>query len=1187
MAPAVPAVRVTANNARSKRKAALIPASVLDFESQRQLITGLFFLLQAWKVYDLLLVNTQNSSGTWFIFKYWTLDSLLLALVPVINIPHLPMSPNLAIVLILLINSTTFVLTMDFASFFGAVSAALGLNSVSKDLQINEVLVDAVQNMESEHFKGKKKIRLNPESFIKLNPNGNQHCLKPVYNSHVLLNYDLDSFNGIHGLQLNHLDFNNNLQVFNYTHADLQNSLLKVTEPGYYSIKSAWDMKDKPIKVQRTDNFVPICPEASFVRLPQYQLCESEAESDAAQIQAQIFGVPPFNLVVHETINGQPYKTNTLKGLIPDNFRSPLVLKDEYNLKELSWMKSTTIQVPVSPKDLKPGKYQYQILKIVDGFGNQIDYHGDKDEVTSAIEILQNPTFELRDPNPQVPILLGKKKYLNIQIDNCQDHEPVVIDFMYRNQDVEENFQRTFQQTQGNTLLVEKPGEYFITGGSCSKCHCKSIGNKVSITEARLPNFEIKLDEIVDKCVGVTGFHFNFDFIEGSAPFEIGYKISKLDPQNSKNILKVESISKLISSKNQLEYKFNPHSEGSYAIEFINLSDKYYQNQIKFQDGDHKYITYFKQRPQVSLRQSHVKLCNGGSTQLEVNLDGRFPFNLKYHIQNPDGKVESFEAEVNSNPYLIETPDFTLGGKYQLQLISAEDSSLCDVEYGNKLAIIDVNEEVPKINFAPNYLDHYEIVEGTFVQVPLSQKGQMELTYSHENDLGQVETFLLRNTNGFLKLSKAGTYSLVEFNQGGCPGEVSSDSKVSVSYLPKPKIFMNDDTIQDGLKPSICLNCQDSISVGFQGKSPFAFEYAIVKPNGDIDNEYIENITDAVYEIPLITDQQGQYKYIIKSVFDSLYHRDILKSLESQGFYSFEHLTVHHQVNELPYAQFLRSNTLYESCVLNPPDDVEPINISFNGVGPFDVELHLIDDDQEQRKTLGFHSDSPLLNLDSLYNDLEVGHFTLKIASVTDSNGCSDTIEDEQIFLSINDLPNVDYLYDESRLVEDDDERYYCVGDHISYALIGQAPFYITYEFNEDLQKSVKVPNSIFKRRAPGPGQLSIKSLKDAIGCEINFTNKVNKVYDLPSVEIVQGDHIEEDVYEGERVEITFKLIGEAPFHLTWVRLDIDDETKIVDTESIENIQSNEYKMWASLEGTYEAMVIQDRHCIAKNPKFY
>lgn len=1175
------------------RRPPLIGDDTLDTEVQRQALLGLFVLVQAWKVYDLVLLNVSGSASWGFVAKYVVLDSALILAVPVLSLPQLPLSFGLAFVLATVVNALTFSLTSNFAILGGMLPLIM---PKEKELEIMEKYVDPELD-QSSHFKGKKKLRMAPDSSIKLNPFNEQLCIKPVYDSVARVPFLLDSMNGLSFLQLTHVDINNNMSILNYTYFGA-GSVIGLDQPGFYSIYSALDTNGKSIKPMRSTTFIPVCPEASFVPMDLSPKCQSEKVG----LEVQLYGVPPFTLLVQEEVNGKLSNVEPITAVVPnENFQSPLSEKRDFiksDVSDLAWMRSRSVVVPIKTPD-RTGDFVYTIAKVVDGFGNEVVYKPDFEnrDILVNFSIVKNPVFELTDPNPNIPILLGRKKVLAVKDYDCGAHDfNVVVSYQPSGNDKSTNletFARTFQPGAVNYLEIEKPGVYSITSGQCSGCSAKSLGKSVTVNDAKLPNIDIGLEQIVDTCVGTTGFKFGFDFT-GTPPFEIGYKISKLDPNDSARVLKIVNVSKLVSNEAHLDYDFNPTSEGSYSIEFLNLSDRYYKNQIKFIDGEHRYVTYFKQRPKLSLGTSQLNVCNSQAAQVEFLLDGKFPFSLKYALVSPDGQVQSFhEEDIQSSPFVFRTDDLAVGGVYKIQVVEAKDSSSCDVEYGVSETIVNVRSDIPRVSFE-NRQSHFTIVEGTTIDVPLDVQGSISLVYSHVSDSGVKEMYNVNHVSSSgLKLGKSGIYSLTSFSENGCPGEVD-EGTISIEYLPKPYIRIDsiEETCTNGFQlDPVCQNTQDSVSVKLFGSAPFVVEFTVVKPNGDMETN-IAHADDNLLTIPMESSMSGNYKYVFDAIYDSLYTEHIVNYLREQGLYRMEPLVILQTVSATPSGYFLNSDgTDYDTCVMFSRG-VKSIEMQLDGQGPLDITLDIHHQEANTHKTVTLTGlDAGVVNLDSIYGPLPVGNHVIGISQIVDAHGCSMDPKEvgETITVKVNDLPNAIHLTDESSQVED--ENYYCVGDHISYSLVGTPPFLITYEFNHETQKSVEVPLNIFKRRAPGPGLLHINALKDSIGCEIAFgpqrEDLTAHVYDLPSVEIIQGESVEVDLYEGENVEITFLLTGIPPFALTYVRLDLNDESKIVETESVEGITDNEFRIVASMEGTYEAVVVQDKHCLAKNPKFF
>ena len=136
---------------------------------------------------------------------------------------------------------------------------------------------------------------------------------------------------------------------------------------------------------------------------------------------------------------------------------------------------------------------------------------------------------------------------------------------------------------------------------------------------------------------------------------------------------------------------------------------------------------------------------------------------------------------------------------------------------------------------------------------------------------------------------------------------------------------------------------------------------------------------------------------------------------------------------------------------------------------------------------------------------------------------------------------------------------------------------------------------SRFERLASRPGILNIHGLKDSgiNSCAVNYTFDTTKldelrleVHEIPTVEVNKGDYLIEDLHEGDQTELIFTFLGEPPFQLTYIRtIDIRKGKKtfrkLVEKETIKDIWQHELVVMASLEGTYEAIEIQDKYCRA------
>lgn len=1265
----------------NKKSKPVISESILDVDSQRLYVWAIFILVQAWKFYDLYLLHNLNlldvsntSESDWlfdfgflhpkvsFIFKYFFLDSLLILIIPFLNIPKLSFTPTFSLFLLGIINFSTVLLTVSFSFSISSMLYSIYRTIIpEKELAIMETYIDTDSIInQSEHFKGKKTIRYAPDSSIKINPFNQQFCIRPVYNDNIKIPIRLESTYDLNFLQLNYQDFNNDITLLNFTQREIRSFIvgdyynspyvkydpsvladnnvqileIPVQKPGYYSIKVATDKKDKMIRSFRSDTIIPVCPEVAFTPKESFSLdkCIEETIDD---LEITLLGVPPFTLYYEEEIDG------TLSKLPPtfvshvEKIDSPLNSKELMKnskvkyasnyLRDISWAKSHNITIPIGEKKLqKSGNYIYTINKVIDGFGNVISYSPDPKDSSTFRSFYSHPKplLSLVDYAPGIPILIDTEKYLNVKISNVGSiHRENPFDVIFKyipnendNSYQAETFSKTFDLKSTNDLKIkaDKPGTYLIEQGSSKYCPCKLGPSSLNILSAKLPMMNVSLDPIIDNCVGTTGFKFNIDFV-GNAPFEIGYKISKLDPTDSNRVLRVEKVNAIKSDSSTLEYDFKPSSEGSYSIEFVTLSDRFYKNKIHFEQGEYRYVTYFKQKPKAYFNKYNkvqtVKCCHGASSNAMLHIDGKAPFNVTYDIISPDYSIETYTLEnIYDSQIEIETPKFFKGGEHILTLKSVTDSTDCDVDFKGQEVHIEVKNDVPQLSFQRS--ETFNVVKGEVFTIPLRAQANelIDLVYSYKSFDGLIDETINLNRHDpvrGLDLSREGIYKLISFKQGDCVGRIMNDYIVEIKYIPIPTLKVDDDNhklseISTNIfeKNKLCQNNNEHVTFKAIGSTPFIIKYDVKYPDGRIE-EKVEQINSSKFTLQLATNVAGLYVYTIKNIFDSIYSEDILNRLGRSHSYHFDPIVMNHEVLSLPTAKFINSDARIQTCVslLEDSTKLTPIRVELEGSLPISLKVDIYNEYDGVMESLDFTNlNSHIVDLLAIYEHIGIGTHILSINQLTDVNGCTSddhTSNDKTVTVQVHDVPKIRHLIEESNQLSDFDPtidgNYYCVGDQITFMLNGVPPFNIHYEFNSALQE-VEVKGNYFKRRAPGPGELTIKSLSDSSAreCKVDYTEFNRKdlkavIYDLPSVEIVQGDSIEEDIHEGEQVEITFLLTGTPPFKLTYIRKELDDASKIVETEIVEDIMTNEYHIMANLEGTYEAIEIQDRYCVARN----
>ncbi|OWB64818.1 hypothetical protein B5S30_g139 [[Candida] boidinii] len=1357
----------------------LISDSMIDLSSQKIFVISILVIIQAWKLYDLLLLKNADlreiinnsdaavkaasslsnsgvasnsgissasslaasnnpsfiSNETYFVLKYFLLDSICIWVLSILRLPNLTYKPITNILLIFLSLLISLISCTSLASIFIPFTSILSniWKTVvpEKELNLTNDYIDSSQIIDQSHyFKGKKTIRFLPDSSIKLNPYHENYCLQNSYSHKIKVPVKFNSTGELDYLQVQYRNFDNEISLFNYTKKDLNHFFkngdysnyynfestydervsfleLSFNKPGHYKILTALDSKARNIRSFKNDLIIPMCPHAHFDysnngNNNNNKNIDKCIDDSLSNLSITIFGVPPLTLVYEEEINGE--LSNLPNSIIVpnDNFKSPLLSRDYYtgefdeklpklfnnfDLKDISWANSRSINVDFDNRKIeKIGKYIYTINKIIDGFGNEVYYTPDPSDVSTFFMLNSHPkpVISLVDSNSKLPILIGKKKRLDLRLNQVQCVEcesPYEVNFRFVSEDGSKNetFSKKFYANSNNNnqffIDIEEPGIYSVESALSKYCPIKIGASTVNVLAAKLPSVHITADPVIDKCVGTTEYKFNFEFI-GTGPFEIGYKVSVLDPNNPNRIISTRDVKTIRSQSTVLEFDYKPPAEGSYMIDFLTLSDHFYKNQVKFSEKEYRYITYFKKRPRAYFNKNSdvqkISICNGEDANIKLYLEGKPPFKVVYDLISPNFEVTTENVEeIMENEYFIKTPKLSKGGDYVLSLKSVVDNSNCGVGFKGQEVHLNVRKDIPQLSFIKS--ESLQLVQGKTLNVQLRSEldSLIDLTYEYQSlDGSSKQQFVHRNfnpVNGF-NIDKSGIYKLIKFNDKRCPGLVPNDYEIRVTYFDKPtlKLIENESV---NAKESSSYNtefvsqtqCENDIAfVEFEatGVSPFVIDYSITYPDGHTEQKS-EQMSNKLFKIHMKTSQKGDYVYNFYGIADSIYQKDIMEKLKHQRLYSFSPIKIYQTISQLPYALFtdvkslssglhnkdLHNNKLlhphnpefrmtptYQTCSSNLGDlgSLDPISISLIGKPPFNVKLAVRNEITNKVEVVELENiQSHIVKTHALYEGLDVGTHVVSFVEIIDSNGCfqSEFDDKNEAVIIVNDIPKIRHLSEEIDVLNDgsssDKEEetekastqtdsdlssnnispYYCVGDHITYLLSGVPPFNIYYEFNDANQK-VEINNNLFRRRVSQPGSLTILALSDSSSrnCVVNFTapdfsdesvvsskrNDLNaRIYDLPSVEISHGEIIEEDIHEGETVEIVFTFTGHPPFKLTYIRTEPikngQGGSRVVETEVVDDIYDYEYRVSATLEGTYEAVEIQDSYCIARN----
>lgn len=1232
-----------------EENAPLIPRTVLDDASQRVFVLSFFVLIQAWKIYDLVLLKSTgvnlgdapsddgqltSLSKFTFVVKYAVLDGLMLWLLPVLNIPQLNFGAVQTLAMTVAMNAVTFVM-MSFVTapaIWSVVAPIWRMVCQKKELNILGHSVDlrSVIDMDA-YFKGKVTIHYLPDSSARFNPfHFERTCLEQGELFYMPIEFNTTTDLGL--LQLQHWTPQNEVTLMNYTGRSLRKLLrtdtthltkhpeykrdsrisyveVPLRDPGLYKIHRVADVNNNNIRTYKSEFMILTCPSAKFSYPPHYSRKYKCLNSrDALELPlVEYHGVAPATVRFATLMNGKPLRTfNATWKQEPTKPHA-----DANNLRNLAWLQPQSgvrnlleqelAREPALLQGVTKGELQFQLAAVVDQLGNTKRYNPASRDSDIWFE------YEMKVPNKisiqgdARELLEGGHKRLEIRGTFADSDFPVSVRIEHEGAHNTTTFERSFANRHelAAGIVVTEPGVYRMVAAQDLFCLCTVETQEVRVALALPPLVNITANPIEDKCLGTTGYTFTLE-LAGKAPFYVQYRVYRKQTNGALAAVPNErgrTARYLKADAHTHTFKFSPQAEGNYVVVFTELKDRNYHEQpVRLDEARFTYLTYFKLASRASFFEDGAKrrvitTCYGEAAAIPVYFSGNGPFSFKYDFVdvNTGRKLVGTSAVADVHEYVIDPPAELAGRLYKVQLSEVKDKFACNAIVDSRESVeVQSRTDIPEIMLGGSA--RYTIVEGDRVEVPLLLKSStgrtardvIEYTVEHN---GSVETHKVRGDALKIIATKAGTYSLASFSNNGCAGTVRSDQKVEVAYYPRPTLRVTSENVMkqhtdgDGLHLySVCQGCRNPVTLHLEGAAPFVVDYEMGLPNGRVERKSM-SVESNTLEILLPTNDAGAYEHHFVAVYDRRYTRAQSQKSPVQT----KRTSVRYTVNGLPSAQFEGDQhvQLCENSLVKSTEPVVTIPVTFEGEYPFRlrgvlthepsgrVERIVLDDIRETSVPL--YAD---------YDLMTVGEHVFRIEELEDGNGCKRLEFDptDAYVVEVTPAPNVE---------RSSAKTHFCVGDHVAYNLTGQPPFSIMYEFNERRQTAPNLHE--FVRLASRPGVLTVQGIADD-RCRVDFEPARSLelalyVHDLPSVEVNKGDNIIEDIHEGDQVELTFTFSGVPPFELTYVRTTEaihGKKREIVEQHTVKDIWDHEYSTLASLEGTYEAIVVKDAFCVAR-----
>lgn len=1213
----------------------LIPEDLIDIGTQRTIVSGLFAVLQAYKLYDLFALSNSasplhDSNNIFFVIKFYLIEAAFLLLLPVFRIPWLTLTFRVTVILIA--SLTLLNILLSIGSSFSASAILMGIFKTffDSELSISGKRVRSRDLLDStSHLSGRHTVHILPESTALFNPSLQSFCLENSY-SEVYVPIRLNATDPIF-IQLNSYDLGTQeMTVHEFTKKEIKKLkmpiapeklddprlsyyALPVSKPGLYRITKITDISKLNIRLYRSDVLVSRCPSA-FISSGTDADGSHRCVGDVDVPKISLDGVPPLKVKYSKSVKGQE-KTITVQSVNSKNANSshlPTSGKQSFfwkNNEPLSWASSQSVEVEMDTALSTTGDWVYYIDEVEDALGNLVNYtqiYNNRENprllfsksLAYGFMVHPRPQISFKGCSPENPIKLrkGSTTRLPITINEVDARDgPFKAEFEYVPLEDSIGSSPQFSFSNNFTKLVDSinvkdSGMYKMLdfeGNYCKGTVLEPATCLVYVPPE--PEINVEFSSLEDKCAGPIGVTADIA-LSGTPPFVVNYRMYR-DNTIVKNEYKIIS-----QTREKLEFK--PTTAGNYKYEFYRLGDDVYKN-IELRGTGFSTVQTIRTLAGASFVKSEQKrkCCSGDTIDLQVKLNGVPPFKLDYEIIYGASKRTSYTKSGIPGTILdIVTPPLKQGGPYTVSLVSVQDSHGCVTSLNERDVNIDVRRQRPAAAFLP--LDgsmELKTLEGRNVGLPLklSGEGPWDITYRQQREDGSVidKSTTKHKSNGeVILVDEMGVYSLLTVKDAYCPGEISGSKPFDISWVEKPQLSVINSTllVEEGNnvyeKHAICENDEDVLELGLTGElygeillvkaanilgsSPFTIYYDVTGPRNYLKQKFA--VATKYASLGLQNSKAGDYAYTFTGVSDGIYSQDDLKA------FAFDKIVVKQTVNSRPTASFPDRGKIYKICVNTDPEDstVEPIPISFTGNGPFTVSLtvqHESTGKSDKIEVKGVTSKKHLIR--NIYEGLGLGKHTIRINSISDGNGCGRSFfkEDERVYIFVSDVPYLTQLNAKTD---------YCVGERIEFALNGVAPFEISYDFGGVKQKAAT--RSPFSRLAASPGNLTLLTLSDSSSsCQVKLpAADIKHIHEIPSVEVSEGTTIIQDIHEGDQAEIIFHLKGTPPFTFVYTRSEcVGRRCKIVETTTVPNVQGYEYSIYTSMQGTYEAIAIEDKFC--------
>lgn len=1183
----------------------------VDLPSQRIYLLALLGFLAAYKLYDASSLLFTSTSSPYLFVKWTLLDSLMWYGGWRLRTPQLALSrPTLYIVAAasLVLNLNMFLLSTGvFALTVKPVAVGLAGQLLKAMERIpvvgprwvgdSDLLVDTFE-LDEAHILGRHTIHILPHSLAQMNPRAQGFCItrpqaKPWYSRLITgAAEDLKEIpilvNGTRPYQLSyrHLSLETGEQVVRRvkdvgrlrieTHRvykelkdwSMATYYLPVQQTGLYEIESVRDERGLEFRTARHQSATVVveCPRARLEwhrATDDFQvsrdgiatMCQRDNHDNTGVVEVVTEGYEPVEVKVVRLVDGQKETVGV------DSAKPALEGWKKYRAQKRTY--------PLTEAFARAGEYVYRLENIRDAANHTVVFNEEEStRYMARVQVHRRPHVSWSQ-HVDGPLRLSRDKRrasehrLPLQL---VGEGPWTVGYEIDGAKKSETFA---ESSKGAAIVAKQAGTYRLTNVKDRHCTGNASPSNVTLVDTPQPTVNISGTPILAKeCGGEIGALVSMEF-SGRPPFQVQYR--------ERNLRYGQRALQRTVHTNQHHYSFRttPELAGDYLMEFYQLMDDNYPSGVQVAETLKQSI---HAQPSAKWETAGSVVCLGDRVDLVARLRGVGPWQLVYRASHGDQQKEQVVKEITDEVCHIELA-MEQAGEHWVELVEVKDRNGCARDLQNTEPIsIRVRAGGPRAAFqCPS--EGLQVLEDERVRLPISVVGEdheVQLEYKKRGDDRAYSARVGTGQVGVMAYGP-GEYQLAGVRDQ-CQGTVDP-AVCRVLVAPRPRAWFQVSELQ-----STCENSRETreIPVGASGSGPWKIQYQMEFWNP-------QHLSTSQRQVAMQGDGQlktegtrpGLYKYRLVGVSDQRY----------QGFQPLDQV-VAHRVTAGPRAE-LRAYQAGEKLVkpsvrhcLAPNQQMPVVRVEFQDPAdapPFEAWVEVADNQgiNEALHLEDIHGSTEVQMPEHLRD--KVGKYQLRLLKTRDSRGCERTTHQTSSTVEVEAEAEVEMELIEAPSVRPADSgREACVGDVLAFELQnGAGQWTVEYTYN-GASRRTHVHKKLFRRIADQPGHFNLTRVchrKDN-GCCSQFDDLNYTVHGIPRASMNGGRDVHQDMLEGDMAEIKVELEGTPPFAFTWQRR---NHKKVLETHTVKDLETYQYTIRASREGTFEVTFVQDQHC--KYPK--